>query len=186
MPGALTAAIVESAAWRVTRHRYAVDGWGVGELVVRDGVLVAHALPSRRAGSPSQRSGPHGGASTPEVTLAAKRSREGDGLVADLCRGSRDSPRRARRSRTTTCRVDSTWGSDAFQRSSLVRRGRVAWGEVVTYGELAALAGRPRAARAAGSFCAAQPPLARRPVPPRRRGVASRTGSGRTERRASG
>jgi methylated-DNA-[protein]-cysteine S-methyltransferase len=27
-------------------------------------------------------------------------------------------------------------------------------GEVVTYGELAALAGRPRAARAAGSFCA--------------------------------
>jgi methylated-DNA-[protein]-cysteine S-methyltransferase len=31
----------------------------------------------------------------------------------------------------------------------------VPWGEVVTYGELAALAGRPRAARAAGSFCAA-------------------------------
>ena len=30
----------------------------------------------------------------------------------------------------------------------------VPWGEVVTYGELAALAGRPRAARAAGSFCA--------------------------------
>jgi methylated-DNA-[protein]-cysteine S-methyltransferase len=31
----------------------------------------------------------------------------------------------------------------------------VEWGEVVTYGELAALAGRPRAARAAGAFCAA-------------------------------
>ena len=30
----------------------------------------------------------------------------------------------------------------------------VGWGEVVTYGGLAALAGRPRAARAAGSFCA--------------------------------
>ena len=28
------------------------------------------------------------------------------------------------------------------------------WGEVVSYGELAALAGRPRAARAAGTFCA--------------------------------
>jgi methylated-DNA-[protein]-cysteine S-methyltransferase len=27
-------------------------------------------------------------------------------------------------------------------------------GQVVTYGELAALAGRPRAARAAGTFCA--------------------------------
>jgi methylated-DNA-[protein]-cysteine S-methyltransferase len=30
----------------------------------------------------------------------------------------------------------------------------VPWGEVVTYGELAALAGRPGAARAAGTFCA--------------------------------
>lgn len=29
----------------------------------------------------------------------------------------------------------------------------VPWGEVVTYGELAALAGRPGAARAAGTFC---------------------------------
>ena len=29
----------------------------------------------------------------------------------------------------------------------------VPWGEVVTYGELAALAGRPGAARAAGAFC---------------------------------
>jgi methylated-DNA-[protein]-cysteine S-methyltransferase len=31
---------------------------------------------------------------------------------------------------------------------------RVPRGEVVTYGELAALAGRPGAARAAGTFCA--------------------------------
>jgi methylated-DNA-[protein]-cysteine S-methyltransferase len=31
---------------------------------------------------------------------------------------------------------------------------RVPRGDVVTYGELAALAGRPRAARAAGTFCA--------------------------------
>jgi methylated-DNA-[protein]-cysteine S-methyltransferase len=31
---------------------------------------------------------------------------------------------------------------------------RLPRGEVVTYGELAALAGRPRAARAAGTFCA--------------------------------
>jgi methylated-DNA-[protein]-cysteine S-methyltransferase len=30
-------------------------------------------------------------------------------------------------------------------------------GQVVTYGELAALAGRPRAARAAGTFCARNP-----------------------------
>ena len=42
-------------------------------------------------------------------------------------------------------------------------------GEVVTYGELAALAGAPGAARAAGTFCAPQPARPLRPVPPRRR-----------------
>jgi methylated-DNA-[protein]-cysteine S-methyltransferase len=43
-------------------------------------------------------------------------------------------------------------GVDGFRRDvldTLVRE--VPWGEVVSYGELAALAGRPRAARAAGS-----------------------------------
>jgi methylated-DNA-[protein]-cysteine S-methyltransferase len=43
-------------------------------------------------------------------------------------------------------------GIDGFRREvleTLVRE--VGWGEVVSYGELAALAGRPRAARAAGS-----------------------------------
>ena len=43
-------------------------------------------------------------------------------------------------------------GIDGFRRTvleTLVRE--VGWGEVVSYGELAALAGRPRAARAAGS-----------------------------------
>jgi methylated-DNA-[protein]-cysteine S-methyltransferase len=34
------------------------------------------------------------------------------------------------------------------------RRSRRAAGETITYGELAALAGRPNAARAAGTFCA--------------------------------
>ena len=38
--------------------------------------------------------------------------------------------------------------------SSLGAARSIPWGEVVSYGELAALAGRPRAARAAGSFCA--------------------------------
>lgn len=45
-------------------------------------------------------------------------------------------------------------GLSAFQRELLAAVRTVAWGDVVTYGELAALAGRPRAARAAGSFCA--------------------------------
>jgi methylated-DNA-[protein]-cysteine S-methyltransferase len=41
-----------------------------------------------------------------------------------------------------------------FQRELLEAARSIAWGEVVTYGGLAALAGRPRAARAAGTFCA--------------------------------
>ena len=70
----------------VTRHRYAVEGWGVGEIAVRDGVLVEHALPSRRRRLPARAGGPPGGASTPEVTLAANPSQRSDGFVPDLCR----------------------------------------------------------------------------------------------------
>lgn len=46
-------------------------------------------------------------------------------------------------------------GLGAFQRELLAAARSLDWGEVVTYGGLAALAGRPRAARAAGAFCAA-------------------------------
>ena len=43
-------------------------------------------------------------------------------------------------------------GVSGFRRLALETLAReVGWGETVTYGELAALAGRPRAARAAGS-----------------------------------
>lgn len=45
-------------------------------------------------------------------------------------------------------------GLSPFQRELLSAVRAVGWGEVVTYGGLAALAGRPRAARAAGTFCA--------------------------------
>jgi methylated-DNA-[protein]-cysteine S-methyltransferase len=42
----------------------------------------------------------------------------------------------------------------AFQQELLAAARSIGWGDVVTYGSLAALAGRPRAARAAGTFCA--------------------------------
>ena len=45
-------------------------------------------------------------------------------------------------------------GLSDFQRELLLAVRTVRWGDVVSYGGLAALAGRPRAARAAGSFCA--------------------------------
>jgi methylated-DNA-[protein]-cysteine S-methyltransferase len=45
-------------------------------------------------------------------------------------------------------------GATEFERELTAALRRVARGETVTYGELAALAGRPNAQRAAGTFCA--------------------------------
>jgi methylated-DNA-[protein]-cysteine S-methyltransferase len=136
----------------VTRHRYAVAGWGVGEIQVRDGVLVAHALPSRRRRLSPATGGPQGGASTPEVTLAAFPSQASDGFVPELCRrfGAHLAGHPVAYDEVP---VDDS-GLSGFQRELLAAVRTVAWGEVVTYGGLAELAGRPRAARAAGSFCA--------------------------------
>jgi methylated-DNA-[protein]-cysteine S-methyltransferase len=136
----------------VTRHRYAVTGWGVGEIEVLNDVLVAHALPSRRRTLSPAAEAPRGGASTPEVTLAAEASQVGDGLVPDLCR--RFAAHLAGRAVAyDDVAVDDSTLSE-FQRALLAAVRAVGWGDVVTYGELAARAGRPRAARAAGSFCA--------------------------------
>ena len=49
--------------------------------------------------------------------------------------------------------LDLSWCT-AFQRDLAETLRVVPWGELVSYGELAALAGRPGAARAAGTFCA--------------------------------
>ena len=45
-------------------------------------------------------------------------------------------------------------GATPFQVAVVDALRAVPWGEVVTYGELAALAGHPNAQRAAGSVCA--------------------------------
>ena len=49
--------------------------------------------------------------------------------------------------------IDVGWATP-LQRELVAAARAIPWGEVVSYGELAALAGRPGAARAAGSFCA--------------------------------
>ena len=49
--------------------------------------------------------------------------------------------------------IDLEWATPLQYELAAAARS-IPWGEVVSYGELAALAGRPRAARAAGSFCA--------------------------------
>ena len=136
----------------MTRHRYAVEGWGVGEIAVRGTVLVAHAFPSRQRRRSLPGRSPNGGASTPENTLAGEPSRESDRFVADLCQRVG-----AHLAGIATSYGDVELAMDglsAFQGELLDAIRSVAWGEVVTYGGLAALAGRPRAARAAGTFCA--------------------------------
>ena len=112
---------------RIETLRYRVPVWGVGELVLCDGRVVHHELPR------------------PIDSLVSPTN---DPLIKRL------------RSYFGGARVDF---SDVpllldeltpFQRDVLHALRRVPYGEVVTYGELAALAGYPGAQRAAGTFCA--------------------------------
>ena len=183
---------------RVTRHPYDVPGWGVGEVWVRDGVVIQHELASeslRReheaaaesggdvavllvgveagGGGVGTRVGTRAGAAArrdqPEATRhpwfppmgerGAQRERyrpRRHAIVPASCRicagGLRRTSRACRR-RTTTSRSTST-GRTPLQQEFAAAARAIPWGEVVSYGELAVLAGRPGAARAAGSFCA--------------------------------
>jgi O-6-methylguanine DNA methyltransferase len=112
----------------VTHLVYEAEGWGVGELWLDgEGRLVEHDHP--RPGLVSR--------DTSEHPLA--------GRFAAFFAGARDDF------------ADVALELEGFTpfELALVEAARgIAYGETVTYGELAALAGRPRAHRAAGSFCA--------------------------------
>ena len=151
---------------RATQHRYTVDGWGVGEVWVRGGVLLHHELAGTlpdgvdRAQdmSAQDESGaapafpPIGGATSPTGTLAPHLSRKANDFVSELCRLF---ARHLAGAPTAygDVRVDDSWCTP-FQLELLHALRAVPWGEIVSYGELATLAGRPGAARAAGTFCA--------------------------------
>ncbi len=140
---------------RVTRHPYEIAGWGVGELWIGDGdVVVAHDPPTPGVSLDGavRATPPRGAAGTPRKTLARTASQETDGFVPDLLKhlhayfagdpvSFADVP------------LDEEW-TTPFQAALAAALRAVPWGEVVSYGELSALAGRARAARAAGTFCA--------------------------------
>jgi methylated-DNA-[protein]-cysteine S-methyltransferase len=106
---------------------YDVPAWGVGELYFRERKLLFHELP--RAGSSSAERAAH--------PLAER--------MVSYFRGER----------VGFDDVDLEWEwSTPFQEALALALRAVPWGEVVTYGELSALAGRPGAPRAAGTFCA--------------------------------
>jgi len=109
----------------VTRVAYAVDGWGVGELWLADELVVE--------------------IDHPRPGRQAARSHELGRRLADWFAGSRDD--------FLDVELELDWATP-FTRALVDALRRVPYGETVTYGELAALAGRPGAARAAGTFCA--------------------------------
>ncbi len=143
----------------VTHVLYEADGWGVGELVADGGRVVWHELPwPRPAGT-----GPRGpdGTSDPSQTpsrpghgavISGKPSRGSRGFVADVVRLVH-AYFEGEAVALDEVPVDLEYETDFLRRCAEALRG-VPRGEVVTYGELAALAGAPGAARAAGSFCA--------------------------------
>jgi methylated-DNA-[protein]-cysteine S-methyltransferase len=122
----------------VARHLYTVDGWGAGELWHENGVVVQHELASPAL--EQDVSGPL----EPEVIR--------DSVVADLCRRFAQHLR-GRPVSYDDVDLDLGWATP-FQAALATAARAIPWGEVVSYGELAATAGRPRAARAAGTFCA--------------------------------
>jgi methylated-DNA-[protein]-cysteine S-methyltransferase len=133
---------------RVTRHAYAVEGWGVGELWEADGrLVVAHDAPTERATTP------RGTPGVPTETLSGSSSRRGDDFVPNLLRRIHGFYR-GERVDFADVELDLDWCTP-FQAAVAAALRRVPWGDVVSYAELAALAGHPRAQRAVGTFCAA-------------------------------
>ena len=146
----------------MTCVRYEVDGWGVAELCIEGRRVLWHELPrpvgrgGERGGAGAESTHPHPGWGKSPVptpaTVPGGSTRNGDDFVATL---------------VARLRAFFAGAADAFtdielDLDELTPFGReltnalraVPRGDVVTYGELAALAGRPGAARAAGTFCA--------------------------------
>jgi methylated-DNA-[protein]-cysteine S-methyltransferase len=109
----------------IEQFAYAVRGWGIGELVLADGVVAWHELPA--------------------TTSSARRKH----ALVDRIRGYFDGSRDA----FEDVELDLEWCT-TFQRAALATMRAIPFGEVATYGEVAALAGHPNAQRAVGSVCA--------------------------------
>lgn len=143
----------------MTSVSYTADGWGVGQLWVSERRVVHHDLPHPRphwdallAPVDSSPNRPQGTAGLPGETVSRKSGRDRDvfaSKVVDLL--LRHFEGEAVDLGAVPLELDGLTG---FQRALHDTLRDVRRGEIVTYGELAALAGRPGAARAAGTFCA--------------------------------
>ena len=115
-----------------TLVQYEAPDWGVGEIWLDDGGTVFYSeLPRPKLPGPKRtRPGSDPGHVLTRRLIAYFAGRADDFADVDL-------------------RLDDGFYGDCARALRAVPRG-----EVVTYGELAALAGYPGAARAAGTFCA--------------------------------
>jgi methylated-DNA-[protein]-cysteine S-methyltransferase len=139
----------------VSEVAYDVDGWGRGTLWLADGHIVWHELPTRRLDMPSL------GAPRPtthcdsivNIRTNVRPEPAGSVTLADEVVTRIQRYFAGASERFDDVPIDLEWCTD-FQRAVTERLRAVPYGEVVTYGELAALAGYPNAQRAAGTFCA--------------------------------
>jgi methylated-DNA-[protein]-cysteine S-methyltransferase len=126
------------------RHLYDAPGWGVGEVWARDGLIVQHELASAALEDERRAALPRGRSTGQTARVPATAADLCDRVIAHL-RGAPTS--------YDGIAIDLEWATP-LQRELASAARAIPWGDVVSYGELAALAGRPGAARAAGSFCA--------------------------------
>jgi methylated-DNA-[protein]-cysteine S-methyltransferase len=119
----------------VVETRYGVPGWGVGVVWERAGTLLAHEFEF--------------GADVRERVASDTVSQGMRALVGRFRAflGGREDD-------FADIQIDLDWATP-LQRAIAETLRAVPRGEVVSYGELSALAGRPGAPRAAGAFCAA-------------------------------
>ena len=140
---------------------YEAEGWGVGEVWLDGARLVWHELPQPSSGTRARarRTPTHqGGADRPppsRSTLPPRRARGGNGIAPKA-------DKLIQRFKAYFAGQQISFGDvqlelddwTPFQLDIVRTLRRVPYGEVVSYGELARLAGYPRAQRAAGTFCA--------------------------------
>jgi O-6-methylguanine DNA methyltransferase len=164
---------------RAEHTRYEAPGWGVGEVWTTPcGVLLAHEIEFGAAAGPAVARPPMGAASPPTGTLTTIPSRVGTGSAPSVCQSVDAHPRAhggpaERLGSIAAARfvelasaflagedvsfddveLDLSWAT-SFQRAVAERIRALPRGEVAAYGEVAALAGYPGAARAVGTFCA--------------------------------
>ncbi len=145
----------------VTCIPYEVEGWGAGEVWLDGARLVWHELPQASLGTRARaRATPthQGGADRPppsRSTLPSKRARAGNG-------GAPKTHKLIQRFRAYFAGQRTSFGDvqlelddwTPFQLDIVRTLRRVPYGDVVSYGDLARLAGYPRAQRAVGTFCA--------------------------------